>query len=191
MENVYLLKPKDISLKELFGESYLSSNNCDELKNNYQELQAIKEACLEEITEYICDNNPNKRFALESWKLELLLLTSPSQIKENDFQTYYNFKELSFIKLLKQISGGTHQMSDSDFELLYYYIPNRLTIEELITKSKYDILSLDYNTLNILYRLIIKRTIPIGHNIKNYERLCYKLGLSKYQQGPNLELKAS
>lgn len=191
MENLTLLNKKDFSLKDVFGISYLSENNYDELKSNYQELQTLKESCLEEITEYICENNSQKRFSLDSWKIELLLLPSPSHIKETEFKTFYNLQELSFLKLLKQISSDTYQLTESDYSLLYYYIPNRLTIESLVTKSANGILSLDYNTLNVLYRLIIKRTIPIGHNIKNYERLCYKLGLSKYATGPNLELKAS
>lgn len=191
MENISLLIPDYSSLKELFGVTYLSQNNCEELKNNYQELLNIKDACLKEISEFIKENNSSRMFSLESWKLELLLLKNPSPSSNENFKTYYNLQELTFIRLLKQIATGTYEITEEDYKLLYYYIPNRLSIEQLITNSTYDILNLDLNTLKVINRITTQRNIPIGHNIRNYERLSYKLGLSKYPIGPNLELKAS
>ena len=142
---------------------------------------------------FILEDNHTKKLYFESWELDLLLLTSyPGKTDENmkDY-TYFSFKELDFIKLLKSIASKTNELSEEEFKLLYSFIRNRKAIEELTESSVDERIALSIETVKILYSLVTSRQVTFGHNIKAYERLCHSLNLTNIPNGPQLELKST
>lgn len=191
MENIY--EERRNPLINVFGNSYLVSNNYEELGRNYQELLSLKNQKLESMKSFILEDNHTKKLYFESWELDLLLLTSyPGKTDENmkDY-TYFSFKELDFIKLLKSIASKTNELSEEEFKLLYSFIRNRKAIEELTESSVDERIALSIETVKILYSLVTSRQVTFGHNIKAYERLCHSLNLTNIQNGPQLELKST
>lgn len=182
------------SLRNIFGSAYLVLSNIDELTTNYQELEYQKKQLLERMQLFISISNPNKVMSIESWQFDLLLIEdSKKEINPSDYKyyTYYSFKELDFIKLLKSISQGKINLTDMEYNLLYHFIPNKKAIEDMISNSGNNLLTINPQIVNVLYHLSITRHITVGHNIKAYERLCHNLDLTKYSNGPELELKPS
>lgn len=191
MENIY--EERRNPLINVFGNSYLVSNNYEELSRNYQELLSLKNQKLESMKSFILEYNHTKKLYFESWELDLLLLTSyPGKTDENmkDY-TYFSFKELDFIKLLKSIASKTNELSEEEFKLLYSFIRNRKAIEELTESSVDERIALSIETVKILYSLVTSRQVTFGHNIKAYERLCHSLNLTNIPNGPQLELKST
>ncbi len=192
MERLYgISEQNNGNLRDIFGSSYIVLNNYDELSRNYQELLTLRNRKLNDITNFIAKDNSKAEFYLESWEIDLLLLT-PFPGKEDSkmkYYTYYCFKKLDFIKLLKGISTGSHELTQDEYDLLYRFIHNRLEIEKMISSSKDGTIAFNLHTIKVLWNLITSRQLTFGHNIKAYERLCNKLNLSKYQNGPHLELK--
>lgn len=191
MENIY--EERRNPLINVFGNSYLVSNNYEELSRNYQELLSLKNQKLESMKSFILEDNHTKKLYFESWELDLLLLTSyPGKNDENmkDY-TYFSFKELDFIKLLKSIASKTNELSEEEFKLLYSFIRNRKAIEELTESSVDERIALSIETVKILYSLVTSRQVTFGHNIKAYERLCHSLNLTNIPNGPQLELKST
>lgn len=191
MENIY--EERRNPLINVFGNSYLVSNNYEELSRNYQELLSLKNQKLESMKSFILEDNHTKKLYFESWELDLLLLTSyPGKTDENmkDY-TYFSFKELDFIKLLKSIASKTNELSEEEFKLLYSFIRNRKAIEELTESSVDERIALSIETVKILYSLVTSRQVTFGHNIKAYERLCHSLNLTNIPNGPQLELKST
>lgn len=191
MENIY--EERRNPLINVFGNSYLVSNNYEELGRNYQELLSLKNQKLESMKSFILEDNHTKKLYFESWELDLLLLTSyPGKTDENmkDY-TYFSFKELDFIKLLKSIASKTNELSEEEFKLLYSFIRNRKAIEELTESSVDERIALSIETVKILYSLVTSRQVTFGHNIKAYERLCHSLNLTNIPNGPQLELKST
>lgn len=184
---------KDINkLRNIFGNVYIALSIIDELNSNYEELKSQKENLLKKIINFISSSSLNKVMSIETWQLDLLLLETPNQeTKNSDFKyyTYYSFKELDFIKLLKSISQNKNILSSEEYNLLYNFIPNKKAIEDMLTNSGDNFLIVNPFIAGIIYRLIINRHITVGHTIKAYERLCHNLDFTKYQTGPELELK--
>lgn len=182
------------SLRNIFGSAYLVLSNVDELTTNYQELEYQKKQLLERMQLFISVPNPNKIMSIETWQFDLLLLEeSKTEINPSDYKyyTYYSFKELDFIKLLKSISQGKNNLTEEEYNLLYYFIHNKKAIEDMISNSGNNLLIITPQIVNILYHLSTTRHITVGHNIKAYERLCHNLDITKYPNGPELELKPS
>jgi len=129
---------KDINkLRNIFGNVYIALSNIDELNSNYEELKSQKENLLKKIINFISSSSLNKVMSIETWQLDLLLLETHNQeTKNSDFKyyTYYSFKELDFIKLLKSISQNKNILSSEEYNLLYNFIPNKKAIEDIKSK---------------------------------------------------------
>ncbi len=190
MGNIY--EERRDYLINVFGNSYLVSNNCEELNRNYQELLSLKNQKLESMKSFILEDNHTKKLYFESWEIDLLLLTSYPGKNDEDMKdyTYFSFKELDFIKLLKTISNN-YELSEEEFKLLYSFIRNRKSIEELMESSIDERIALNIEMVKILYNLVTSRHVTFGHNIKAYERLCHSLNLTNIPNGPQLELKST
>ena len=143
-----------------------------ELRDNFDNILSLRSELFTRIYKFM-ESKDATAIMLSLDDLDLLFFNI-METSNNYYRSYYSGDDISYFESLRSLIVNRSSLKDEDVSLMYRYVQNRKSLEDMFSCSSNGELVIDKNVMNSILNIVSRKTISVGHTIKLFERLVRK-----------------